>query len=94
MCVCVSVSYDLFSIRVFVLVYDWLTSLPRVPLRLTNGPKQIEGKLWPLYRKNPALGNKLILYASQIWLEAADAKLIEKDEEVRVYWRTPRCRAR
>eukprot|EP01114_Cavostelium_apophysatum_P006551 TRINITY_DN1791_c0_g1_i1.p1 TRINITY_DN1791_c0_g1~~TRINITY_DN1791_c0_g1_i1.p1 ORF type:complete len:763 (+),score=205.51 TRINITY_DN1791_c0_g1_i1:72-2291(+) len=54
----------------------------RVVFTLTNGPATPESKGMPKHKKNESLGNKVVTFMNSIILEGADARTIEKGEEV------------
>jgi glutamyl-tRNA synthetase len=62
--------------------YTAVAKFGKVLLKLTNGPQAQEAKSVPKHKKNASLGNKVIVFTNQIWLEKEDAAAIEKGEEI------------
>lgn len=52
-------------------------------MTITGGPAKVETKEMPRHKKNPAVGTKNTVYASEIIIDQADAQSFAKDEEVR-----------
>jgi glutamyl-tRNA synthetase len=54
----------------------------RVPLKLTNSPGEATFKSVPRHKKNPELGNKVVIYHNHLFIDANDAKQIKDNEEI------------
>jgi len=54
----------------------------KVGLTLTNGPAGLEVTLVPRHKKHAPAGNKATTMCSQVWLDQADAALLQPNEEV------------
>jgi tRNA synthetases class I (E and Q), anti-codon binding domain len=59
-----------------------LMGLRSVPVTITGGPASVETKDMPRHKKNPAVGTKRTVYASEIIIDQADAQSFAIDEEV------------
>ncbi len=55
----------------------------RVFVTIVGGPATYEVKKHPKHKKNPAIGEKEVVYASTVLIEQEDAKSFELNEEVR-----------
>jgi len=49
---------------------------------LSDGPKEVEYRTIPRHKKNPALGNKVVAFGSNLFVEGVDAKDVAEKEEV------------
>uniref|UniRef100_A0A6N2LKR2 glutamate--tRNA ligase n=1 Tax=Salix viminalis TaxID=40686 RepID=A0A6N2LKR2_SALVM len=54
----------------------------RVPLTLTDGPKQPFVRIIPRHKKHEGAGEKATTYTNRIWVDHADAELISVNEEI------------
>jgi len=54
----------------------------RVKVHLADGPAKPYAKEAPKHKKNPEVGNKLIVFGSEIFIEGEDAAEIEDNEEL------------
>jgi glutamyl-tRNA synthetase len=54
----------------------------KVGLTLTNGPAGLEVTVVPRHKKHAPAGNKATTMCSQVWLDQADAALLQPNEEV------------
>jgi glutamyl-tRNA synthetase len=54
----------------------------RVPLTLTDGPKQPFVRIIPRHKKHEGAGEKATTYTNRIWIDHADAELISVNEEI------------
>ncbi|KAG6773018.1 hypothetical protein POTOM_020270 [Populus tomentosa] len=54
----------------------------RVPLTLTDGPKQPFVRIIPRHKKHEGAGEKATTYTNRIWIDHADADLISVNEEI------------
>lgn len=59
-----------------------LMGLQSVVVTITGGPAGVETKEMPRHKKNPAIGTKTTVYASEIIIDQADAQSFAIDEEV------------
>jgi len=62
--------------------YTAIAEAQKCLLILKDGPAEPQVKSVLRHKKNPDLGNKQVIYTSKIFIEQADAKLIEPNEEV------------
>ena len=53
-----------------------------VKLTISNGPDSPEATMHPLHMKNPALGNKPVMFSKNLLLEKEDAKTLEANQKV------------
>lgn len=53
-----------------------------VVVSLSNGPASTESEEKPKHKKNPAVGNKTVLYSSSVLIDQADAASFKEGEEV------------
>jgi len=49
---------------------------------LSDGPKEVEYRTIPRHKKYPALGNKIVAFGSNLFVEGVDAKDVAEKEEV------------
>lgn len=56
-----------------------------VPVTIIGGPTAVETKEMPRHKKNPAIGTKKTVYASEIIIEQQDARALAMDEEVGIF---------
>jgi hypothetical protein len=57
-----------------------------VPVKITGGPAKAETKEMPRHKKNPAVGTKATVYASEIIIDQQDASTLAIDEEVGLHF--------
>jgi glutamyl-tRNA synthetase len=53
-----------------------------VPVKIKGGPTSPETKIQPKHKKNPDVGEKKTVYASEIFIEQEDALSFDDQEEV------------
>ncbi|KAI3405144.1 GUS1 [Candida oxycetoniae] len=53
-----------------------------VPVKLLNGPEKPYSELKPKHKKNPEVGEKSVIFASQVLIDQADAASLTEGEEV------------
>ena len=53
-------------------------------MTIRGGPAAAETKEMPRHKKNPAIGTRKTVYASEVLLEQQDAQSLSDGEEVRV----------
>jgi glutamyl-tRNA synthetase len=54
----------------------------RVPVKITGGPVSPEVKVLPKHKKNTEIGEKKVVFASEIFIEQEDAVSFDDQEEV------------